>query len=283
MQWLSNFRHICWALIYSRKTTKKFEHDNDKLFIVATGPSAKKFWSDFEFQKQVLAYDICLLNDSFFAYKEQVFKLRPKYFCIMDWGYFGKNVWGDRSSEERLSVINENLKILKEVNWPLTMIIPCGKTLDIVNPNISYIYLNASICDKKIKCKYYLYDKNIMNPCNNTVTHSAIYFGIMSGYKRIGLIGADCNFVKNIEVDPDGQVSMFIPHSFEDQEFMEKFYLNEIQMFQSDEGVVSACLKRESETVGGYMYLRDYADYKKVKIFNYSKGTLIDAFEIVDY
>lgn len=284
---LNNIAQIYYAIRKQPKTLRNsvfdYEKKNDKLMIVSTGPSAGEFWNNSNFRMKFIDYDICLLNDAFAFHNKQTLGLKPRFWCLTDGAYFGNMPDGnDKDALERKNIITENMKILEDVDWPLYMIIPMGKTLNVNNANIHYIYLNT-IVNSELKNRFWFYDRNMMNPSGNTVGHSSIYFGIMSGYKIIGIIGNEYNFFKEIELMKDGKVTMNLRHSYQENAVMNKWILNEDSLYSNArEGVVASFLRRISDSLAGFSYLREYADYRGVRVINYSKGTMIDAFEIAE-
>ena len=76
---INNVKCIIDAIVETciyHKTTPKVRVDTEKLFIVSTGPSSKRFWEEPEFRTAFFEYEICILNDAFFRYKKEIFTLR---------------------------------------------------------------------------------------------------------------------------------------------------------------------------------------------------------------
>lgn len=284
---LRDIAQIYYAIKKQPKALRNrvFDHQkkSDKLMIVSTGPSAGEFWNNINFRMQFADYDICILNDAFSFHKEQVLELKPQFWCLTDGAYFGDMPDGnEKDALKRKNIIDENLKILEKVDWPLFMIVPMRKMINVDNANIHHIYLNT-IVNSVLKQRFWFYDRNMMNPCGNSVGHSSIYFGIMSGYKTIGIIGNEYNFFKEIELMEDGRVTMSLSHSYKSNAVMDEWILNDDSIYcNAREGVVSSFLRRVSDSMAGFSYLREYADYRGARVINYSKGTMIDAFDIAE-
>ena len=200
---------------------------------------------------------------------------------IFDLSYLDIDCKGTFSEEnqQRRKILMEGLRILEKVNWPLTVVIPAGHTLRINNPNLSYVYINSVVNnDERFKIRFKFYKRNMMIPCRNNVVQGAIYFAIWSGCKTVGLIGAEYNFFRSVELKANGDVVVKIPHSFEEEKIFSEWVLNE--EYEGRNGVVSSFLRRTSETLAGYNYLKEYADMENVIITNYSTGTMIEAFQL---
>lgn len=187
---------IMWAA-YKRARRKEItdpiNYGKRNILILATGPSSKRFWQSESYRTRWKenAYDICLINDAFFKYKEIVFQqVRPRFYCMMDSYYFDKD--GVTADEiKRIQNYKEKRKILNEVDWDMALIIPGGVSITwLNNPKIEVIRLNTIAMNREdFPHRFWFYQKNWMCPGRNNVVQSALYFAITFGYKQIILGG----------------------------------------------------------------------------------------------
>ena len=92
---------------------------------------------------------------------------------------------------------------------------------------------------------------------------------INMGYKQIYLYGAEFSWTKNIDVDPENN-KVFLNDSH--------FY-NKTDIVYYNNGWYKWYLEAVVEMLDGTERIASYADEMKVKIFNRTKGSFIDAFE----
>ncbi len=274
---------LAYRIALQKKVTVPISLANEKLLVVATGPSSNIFWQSEEYRIGWAnkKYDLCLVNDAFFKYKDIVFQIRPKFYCIMDSYYFDKK--GVTSDEiERLIYAKKNRKILNAVDWDLTLIVPCGVSIDwLQNSKIKIIYINCLVNNREdFRFKFFFYKRNWMNPGWNNVVQAALYFAITFEYKQVAMLGAEFNFWKNVYLNEDGHVIQEIEHCYEAHKVERVFDIEE-DYGGHREGTMSLYLSRVAETFSFYSFLREYADIMGTHIMNYSQDTMIEAFERV--
>ena len=123
------------------------------------------------------------------------------------------------------------------------------------------------------------WDKNLIAPPGQTVLNAAVWLGIYWGYKETYLIGADTSFVADLHVDQETNIVYSIDTHF--------YSSKEVALDDFDEKnnrrTFGTKLHEEYFSAGialqDYWRLREYADWKGVKIYNASEYSWIDAFE----
>lgn len=271
-------------LAFQKKVTKPMNYGSGSILVVATGPSSNRFWESERYRTnwREKSYDFCLINDSFFKYKDIVFRLKPKFYCIMDSYYFDRKCTTP-DQNERFRSSKENRKLLNSVDWELTLIVPSSVSLEwLDNPMIKIIRLNSVAYNRDdLRCRFSFYKKNWMNPGRNNVVQAALYFAITFGYKQIALLGGEFSFWRNVYLNKDRHVIQEIEHCYKADK-VERIYDMDEDYGGHREGTMSTYLACLSQTYAIYSYIREYADMMGAHIVNYSDGTMIESFEIAD-
>ncbi len=271
-------------LASQRKITVPINYGGGNILVVATGPSSNRFWGNESCRTgwEEKSYDICLVNDSFFKYKDIVFRLKPKFYCIMDSYYFDRECTTP-DQIERFESSRANREILNTVDWELNLIVPCTVSLEwLDNPKIKIIRLNSVAYNRDdLKSRFSYYKKNWMNPGRNNVVQGALYFAITFGYKQIALLGGEFNFWKDVYLSKDRHVIQEVEHCYEANK-VERIYDLDEDYGGRREGTMAVYLACLSESFSIYSYIREYADMMGARIVNYSEGTMIEAFEIAE-
>jgi hypothetical protein len=257
---------------------EKVFKNNNSICVIGNGPSLNEVFDKYSWF--IDCKDIMCVNN--FAFSENYQKLKPKYYLLLDPGYFVD------SASERCVVHRDNLhkQLNKNTSWEMYLLLPlsCKNTKCILNKidnnNIKIIYFNATrICGFK-KIAHYLFKHNWGMPRAQNVLVAAIFVSINIGYEYIYLLGADHSWVKNIGVDGHNFVVSVREH----------FYDNKTEVSQRFEKpdrrgeffTMYELLKAFSLMFKGYMELRDYAVSRGVNIYNATKNSNIDAFERIE-
>ena len=114
--------------------------DNKKLLILATGTSASEFWNDCaERWKNFQDYDIMVMNRSIYKMKEQIFRLKPKYFAACDSIYWGADPGKKISSKLAEETYQKTKEVLEEINWDCFLITTIQEHFCFTNPKVKII------------------------------------------------------------------------------------------------------------------------------------------------
>lgn len=189
------FKVITLDLNYSPSRSKDPQRI---LAILGNGPSFKNDW--IEIQKMRPECDFCAVNN--FANTEFFNKLNPSLYVIADPSFWRHDVNSDLAMSNQLLINN-----LMNVSWPMDLIcteegfLYFKKVLE-GNSNITVVSLRDNWIDfrsKKINIlalKFRLITPNFVN-----VLVAALWFGMISGRKKIHIYGADFSSFKAFEVD----------------------------------------------------------------------------------
>lgn len=254
----------------------QLEEKGDRLIIIGNGPSLNK---SMELYGDVIKQSECLMvNHS--ASTDLFEYLRPSFYLLVDpaWIY-------PESSTHKKAIINTLNAIVTKVSWQMSIVMPrnaiggYAEKLFKTNSNIKVLFYDNHYLRPKNMSQYEAWDKNIICPPAQTVLNTAVWLSIYWGYQETYLIGADTSFIQDIYVGQKDNVLYTVDtHFYKNKDVydcdfepekhgrkfgmdMEKFLDSVYKMFQS------------------YKELRQYADWKMVKVYNASEYSLIDCFE----
>ncbi len=233
-------------------------------YVLANGPALKGVLEQY-FDK-LKEQDCIVMN--YFGNTEVFWNLKPKYYVLLDPGFFGG---------EALPVFKEPTKKLienfKKVDWKMTLLVPSARNAKknvedrIQNSKIEVITFNSTrIVGFKAFCNF-MYKHNMGLPSTKNVLFPAIMEMLNLGYDHVYLYGAEFSWVKTYNVDPEnGKIYTDDVHFYgNDRIYLEK------GRFCFDMG----CLHEALQST--YM-IQDYAEYIGRQVINRTKGSFIDAF-----
>ena len=259
--------------------SKPFELGIDrKLLILANGPSAKEFWDKEEVRNKFGLYDLMCMNHAIYKSKEDIFKYKPLYFILLDPVFFKGRDNDSQSVREYAENARKNLyEVLENIDWNAYFITNYHGDITLKNEKFTIVRLNKNTILPTKNRYYKLYKKNLANPGMNTVLDGALFFGITYGYKEIALLGTEFDFFKNIIVDENNMILNNYDHFYKENYKDSKV---RIATHYSPEGSLMAYyLHRMSDNFSRFFILNEYAKYYDCKIYNYTKNSMIDAFE----
>lgn len=248
-------------------------NENKQIIVLGNGPSASPF---LEKLSTVTNVEVFALND--FSISPYFTKIKPKYYLFLDPGYWlspEKTNIGDVQMREK--VMNA---ICQGVNWEMTVFIPRKVDKGKIIPQL-YQNNNLKIApfdDFYISLRdnsflYYCLKKNLATPFNNVLA-AAIYFSINMGFKKIGVMGADHSWTKDLRVNDNNEVCTIKRHFFDDGDNLVPWLTSTGVPYK-----MSKILEDLRKTFLSYELLSKYANSFNVRIINYSKGSFIDSFE----
>lgn len=173
---------------------------------------------------------------------------RPSYYCLVDVYAFGeylktKPVPGDRLCINE-AFLHYRTKLLNPVGNELYVPISFkNHTDEYMAKNKMKFSKDPAVC---------IYD------CF-TVTNMAIQMAVYMGFKEIYLIGADCNYNPN-------QMHFIETEGIDDKQRNAKYLPDAV-----------------SASVKGYEHARKFAEKHKVKVYNATRGGMLEVFERVDF
>lgn len=230
----------------------------EKLLLLGNGPSCNDYLQNRELFKD---YDILCVN--FFVSKnEKEFReIKPKYICFADPAF----------ATEESEQIDKVMKIINEIDWNCYIISSAShKFTKIKNPNLKHIKISSYQYEKDNERREDWYCKNLAIPFIANVINLALFFGISFKYEKIGLIGVESDFQKDLRVDKDNNVYTQFRHYYDTscdiQEIKLNINLKDHYFFLHKNLYTDSVLNILAGKFG-------------CKITNYTLNSLIDVFE----
>ncbi len=254
--------------------SKKFGYEkrySGKIAILANGPSLKNVLPLLESSEEFKDVEFSVHN--FFAFTEEFFKIKPKFYALADPMFIMKN---HRYEEVcKLFDVFQN-----QVDWDMNLYIVFNKKAfvkfsGITNEHIKIVHINAYVLDSWPRILKWLYYHGYSCPFIGTVLQINIYSAINDGFDEVHIYGADHTMVCNLQVNNNNELCSIVEH----------FYDNETPQLKPiiryDGGVysISEFLLFNGKLFQSHDQLRDYAEFCHSKIINYTKNSMIDSYE----
>lgn len=253
----------------------KVEHKNNRMVIIGTGPSLKKTLE--LYMPQLLQSDCVMVN---FSANTPLFEqMKPAYYVMMDPG------WVRKEEELKESIHACVDAIVSKTRWPMKLVLPSHLrswwAIDKFkkNSNITVLFDGGEWRPLKGKQLYKAFDDNKVSPPTYTVLSYCIYMSLYWGYEETYLVGADTSFLKDMYVGQKDNVLYTIDTHYYDNA--------DVCPEPTDPEFKGHPFGRtmEVELYNLYMMLyeyrimREYADWKGLKLYNASEFSMIDCLE----
>ena len=273
------YEMIAHHYINRKRVTLPCDMSNGKkLLILATGTSANEFWDNCCWRRgNFEEYDIMVMNRSIYKMKEQVFRMKPKYFAACDSIYWGANAKKRISEELAIETYQKTKEVLEEINWDCFLITTIQEKFCFTNPKVKIIRINATDYDSSHSWAYWLYKNNFAQPAVHNVAQLGIYYGVTFGYKELGLVGIDFDFIKNIYCNKDCKVGVHAEHQYEEK--ATRVFLDSEVVGLYNNSVMAKYIYQTAEAIACFGKLSMYAERMNCKIYNYSLESLLDCYE----
>lgn len=274
-------RHLLLALrslmstlriLYHSKYEKISQiHGNRRLIVCGNGPSLGK-----QLQEHIGVFqsnDVLCVNQ--FSATEWFFRVKPKYYCIMDPVSISDPTTLTADARQR---IDAAWRGLEQAAWEMELILPRyfqkSKYLQerVKRLSVPVRYLNLTEFSGWEWLQDYFLSKQLCSPGAQTVLIAAVYYGICKGYKEIVLLGAETNWVKELEVDEENQAYFNDSHYYGEK--------NKRRLIDAWGRSISIAeeLECDARVFRQYMFLDAYAEKQKCVVYNATPNSLIDAF-----
>lgn len=255
----------------------KLQRIGNKMIIIGNGPSL-----NITMQKNagiVCSSNCMMVNHS--AVSELFEKIKPIVYVLVD------PLWFDEKRKLFEDTIPQTLQTIKnKTKWNMTIVVPASvKGCQAVcmledNPFITIEYFNDAWILPKGMSKFEAWDKNLIPPPGQTVLNTCVWLSLYWGYKETYLIGADTSFLADERIDQEtNEVYTIDTHFYNNEEVYKDANLFDKEhrrviptKFHEELISVATALK-------GYWDMREYADWKGLKVYNASEYSWIDAFE----
>ncbi len=272
---ISLIRVLIGADLKTLRSTSKL-HKKSTLIVLGNGPSLKNDLKKYyEYQP---ASDIIVVND--FVLSEDYSKIQPKYYVFLDDGYWQQSHNLLAKSKAQRETTFKLIK--KKTEWPLTIIVPTHAYRRGVFQEEFRNYEHISIAQINNipyrgfrKMRFWLYDRKLASPNFQNVMVACLYIGIALKYSRILILGADHNWTTTLQVNEMNEVCTVHQHFYSKGEDKYVPWKNAL----GAQYKMSSVLGDLAKMFAGYDEIKKYADYKNIMIYNFTKGSFIDAFE----
>lgn len=244
--------------------------------VLGNGPSLTESLAehlDFIRQTEI----VCVNN---FAHADVFAQLRPQNYVISDPNYF---VFTEQTTDR--PDIQQTLAVFEErVDWPMILYVPhfakgsylTGRIAQ-RNPHIRVVYFNYTVVVGFRGLTYWLYARGLGMPRAQTVIVAALTLMINRRFRTIYLFGADTSWHEQIRLSDDNQLLIKQIHFYDKPKDVRHEPVYTDAGRQRTFSMASQFLSLH-KVFRGYEVLRDYADYRHVRILNASAKSYIDAF-----
>lgn len=204
--------------------------------------------------------------------------IRPEYYVLADPCYYVDNVSGVGKVDRDVFIET----ITKKLCWNITIVIPeTGKNSFLVkklsvSKYVSFEFVSGNCLYFPIGVnKFKSYNKNLVMPVCQNVLQMCLYYGIYKKFLHIYLYGADHNWCKDIFVSEDNVVCIEEKHCY----VSEHHKIHAIEKVDGANWSMGELFDAWARVYKGYYEIREYAKYNRVRVFNCSSVSFIDAFE----
>ena len=263
------------------KTQKQIDQS---LVILGNGPSLKSFLAE----KVTFLVDKKTLAVNYFARTEEYTQIKPDYYLIISPEYFRNEQKKEWADDRKLTLE----QISKKTDWPMTLMLPSLaknhpylQEYFINHPHVSIYFINNAPVDGFKWWREWLFDVNLGLPRPHNVLIPALWFGIKQEFSEIYLTGADHSWLKDLWVTPQNEVLLSQKHFYDQQAAKEATDKNKPTPQPMFHGTstrtrrLHEVLHKFMVSFQSYWVLAEYAESKRVKIYNLTLDSYIDAFD----
>lgn len=253
------------------------EITNDKLIIIGNGPSLNSTIEKYE--KEVCSSECLMVNEA--ALTSLYDLIKPSIYMLVDPKYYLS--MGYESYHETLKSLVD--VIVSKTDWTMKIIMPkCAQGCFAEerfkeNSNLEVLFYEGGWQLPKGASKFEAWDKNIIVPPAQTVLNTAVWLSVYWGYKETYLIGADTSWHTELKMDQETNELYTIDTHFYDNKAVYGELYDEKQNRRPIGTKLHEELFAEATALKEYCELREYAEWKGVKVYNASEYSWIDAFE----
>ncbi len=242
--------------------------------ILGNGPSLKEsLEQNLELLKK---HDLICVNN--FAYSDYFEILKPQYYVLLDPLYFA---YDDKTIENRES-ITASIEKFKTISWPIVFLLPVkAKKSYLVNSiltnnkNIAIYYFNYVVIEGFAKFRHFVFKKELGMPQCQNVLSASLFLSINLGYQEIYLLGADHSWHEQFSIQKNNKILIEVSH-FYDKPNEKKVVRGEIA---EDTNNVAKFFLSLYKAFRAFDVIKQYADYRNIKVYNASSKSYIDSFE----
>lgn len=220
-------------------------------------------------------------------------EFKPEFHLLLD-PYYWEMIKGKPvANTER--VMNA---IITKTTWPITLVFPYEMKPIVDNcfpqllkmSNVTMRYFNRTPVDGIKSIRYWLYRANLGIPFSQNVLVASVYFAVEMEFKIVYLFGADHSWHEQLAVRRSDNVVCLIQNHFVYEKDAEGISENENVLHpvvtpsktrpgEQDTFLLHELYEAWARAFRGYWVVKEYAEYKSVKVINLSSKSYIDAFD----
>jgi hypothetical protein len=268
-----------------------FSSPDKRVIIIGNGPSAQAQLDAWSAQGQS---PLPLMAVNMMARSPYFEALKPAYYLLADGAFFNFNAETFENAalhphcqrhegyQQTQQLINETWQALLQTEHAITLFIPQLYRK-------SWIIQQAKLCSNLHIAVYNytvtrgfewfenrLYTMGLGSPQSQNVINSCIFQAINAGFHELYLIGVDNNFHRNIKVRNDNQVVVVDDHFYEVGQ--------KETPLKHDDALNTPVRMHEffgnlHKAFWAHHRLAKYAAYRRVKVYNSTPDSFIDAYE----
>lgn len=244
-----------------------------KALVLGNGPSLKADLDEIARLAASGSVDLWCVN--FFANSPAYLRLKPANYVIADPGHWQEDV----TEELRLDLEHFLKRITQVTDWDVLLHFPYSALgTDFVarltaNKYIKVRFFNETAVACRIKAVlFWLYRHELAMPACQNVLVPALYLAILSGYEKVGIVGADHSWHRDVVVR-DSVVMLRDPHFYDNDARLKPFYKNATETFSMAE-----IFRIWAKVFAQYDLLSGFARTMRVSVVNGSSVSFIDSF-----
>ena len=266
-------------LSLQKSTKAQFKsHQGESLIIIGNGPSLT---DTINLHVDKLKKNNCM-TVNFFANTDLFAEIQPSSYLLIDPAFFkDPNILSEDLKSKVLQLI---CSFTEKVFWEMTLYLPISANKSFLfkeikrNKHIRIVFFNnKGEYHTKLfpSFNYWLWNHNCIAPLAQTVLNSCLTLAITMHYSYIYIVGADTSWHEDYWMDQKtNDLYTKDKHSYG----KEKCRLYKDVAHKSPTRIHEEFLN-VSKALESYWTLAEYATYNKVKVYNASEYSWIDAFE----
>lgn len=261
------FKSLVKIALESRRTNvKAVAQPGESLVIMGNGPSLNDTIRD---EREMLEkYPLMAVN---FAIKSnEFFELKPEYYTMIDPVFFA-----EYDKNESVKYLWDTL--LAWVDWPITVMVPACAVIPVdllKNSYISIGRINPVGVEGFTWLEDWAFSSGLGMPRPRNVLIGSLMAGLLLGYKRIYIVGADHTWTENLQVNERNELCAVENHFYKEEDDVLKQRASIYRGIRMHEMMYSLYVAFSS-----YFAIERYAKSKGVEIINATPHSFIDAFK----